>query len=185
MGFAVIPGDFQHPSENEFCNGKHSQGFAHCSPTKTHFLNVSVSWDVQLSDFLIYMTAFGRPNKAKLGSVYGKASRFHRPVESKVRRDLQKSLVPCPILEQDQRRINLSCQVSVQPVPEMGLHGTSNKIQSSASGVLQLKNFFLIFYLICVYRCKYTCMYTCTFIHAYAYVCTYTHKVMYVYINIQ
>lgn len=179
MGFAVIPGDFQHPSENEFCNGKHSQGFAHCSPTKTHFLNVSVSCDVQLSDFLIYVTAFGRPNKAKLGSVYGKASRFHRPVESKVRRDLQKSLVPCPILEQDQCRINLSCQVSVQPVPGMGLHITSNKIQSSASGVLQLKIFFLIFYLISVYICKYIYTHVHLYMHMHRYAHTHIRLCMY------
>lgn len=53
-GFAVILTDLQHPSENEFCNGKHSQGFALCSPTKMHILNVSISHYVRRSDFLIY-----------------------------------------------------------------------------------------------------------------------------------
>lgn len=52
-GFAVIPGDFQHPSENEFCNGKRSRGFALCSPAKMHILKVSISHYVKRSDFLI------------------------------------------------------------------------------------------------------------------------------------
>lgn len=73
---------------------------------------------------------------AERSLVYGNASRFHTSMEAKVERDLQRSDIPHPILEQSQHRINLSCQVSVLPTPEMGLHSASSKIWSKASGVL-------------------------------------------------
>lgn len=57
--------------------------------------------------------------RAELKSVNRNASRFRKSIESKAGRDLQGSPVPCPILEQDQHRIHLSCHVPVQPAPGM------------------------------------------------------------------
>lgn len=78
---------------------------------------------------------------AKWSSVYGNAFRFHTFTQGKVERDLQRWAIPRPILEQSQHR-HLSCQVSVQPAPGMGLHSASSKIWSKASGVSQLNIFF-------------------------------------------